>query len=183
MRRVYVQAGALDRRLFRGVARSRSPRLDAVLPRLSRAADHALLWHGTAALLAIAGGPAGRRAALRGSGAIAVGSALVNLGLKRAVHRPRPALRGVPAVRRLKTQPLTTSFPSGHAASAAAFAVGAGAELPVLLPVLAPVATAVAGSRIYVGVHYPGDVLAGAAIGAGVALGWRRLGLPPAAPR
>jgi len=112
----------------------------------------------------------GQRAVVRGLGSIAVTSAVVNLGVKRIVRRPRPSLRRVPAIRRLPVQPLTTSFPSGHAASAAAFTVGVGVEMPRVAAALAPVAAAVGYSRVYVGVHYPADVLVGAAIGSGVAL-------------
>ena len=170
-----VRAGSLDRALFARVARGRGPGLDRTLPRLSVAANHAFLWVGASAVLGVFGGSAGRRAAARGMGSVVVTSALVNLAVKRVVRRPRPGLWGVPAARRLRVQPLTTSFPSGHAASAAAFAVGAGVEAPRVGAALAPVAAAVAYSRIYVGVHYPGDVAAGAAIGAAVAALGRRV--------
>jgi undecaprenyl-diphosphatase len=63
--------------------------------------------------------------------------------------------------------PRSTSFPSGHSAAAFAFATGACDELPVLAPVLVPLAGAVAYSRVHIGVHYPSDVAAGAAIGIG----------------
>lgn len=181
-RPLFVRAGGLDRAAFARVAAARTPWLDAVLPRLSRAADHALLWHATAAVLAALGGPGGRRAAARGVGSLAVTSAIVNLGVKRLVRRPRPALRGVPRVRRLAVQPLTTSFPSGHAASAAAFCVAVGSERPRLAPLLGATAAAVAYSRIYVGVHYPADVVAGAALGAAVAALSGRVGRDSPAP-
>jgi diacylglycerol kinase family enzyme len=74
-------------------------------------------------------------------------------------------------VRRL---PTSTSFPSGHTASAAAFATAVGMELPRLRWPLAAAASAVGFSRVYTGVHYPGDVLAGAALGIGVATATRR---------
>jgi undecaprenyl-diphosphatase len=63
--------------------------------------------------------------------------------------------------------PRSTSCPSGHSASAFAFATGACAELPLLAPVLMPLAAAIAYSRVHTGVHHPSDVVAGAAIGVG----------------
>jgi diacylglycerol kinase family enzyme/membrane-associated phospholipid phosphatase len=160
----------VDCDLFDRVSASRTPALDRVLPRLSRAANHSMLWIAAAGGLVLTDRTSGRRAAVRGLGSIAVTSAVVNLGVKRIARRPRPSLRRVPAIRRLPVQPLTTSFPSGHAASAAAFTVGVGVERPRAAVALAPAAAAVAYSRVYVGVHYPADVLVGAAIGSGVAL-------------
>ena len=159
-----------DVALFRRVARSHAPVLDRTLPRLSSAANHSVLWMVVAGCLAWLGGRFGKRAAARGLGSIAITSALVSGGVKQVVRRPRPSLAGVPGARQLARQPLTTSFPSGHAASAAAFAVAAGSELPALAPALGLVAGAVAFSRVYTGVHYPADVVVGAGIGSTVAL-------------
>jgi membrane-associated phospholipid phosphatase len=164
----------LDRALFRRAARTRTPWLDRILPRLSLAANYSRIWIVIAAVLYVAGGPRGKLAALRGLASIGVNSVLVNGGVKRLVRRRRPQLRDVPARRRLSKQPLTTSFPSGHAASAAAFAVGASSEMPCVAVPLGGLAAAVAYSRIYVGVHYPLDVVVGAMLGSGVALGSRR---------
>lgn len=163
------------------MARTRTPELDWIIPMVSRAANNSKLWLGIAVPLAIFGGRRGKRAALRGVSSIAATSLLVNQGVKRVVRRPRPSLRHVPAVRRLPVQPLTTSFPSGHAASAGAFTAGVGAELPEIALVIAPLAAAVAYSRVYVGAHYPADVAVGAAIGVGMAFGTRRIW--PAEPR
>ena len=171
----------LDGRAFGWVARSRTPWLDRVLLTLTRLANQSILWLGIAAVIAAVGGRRGNRAAGRGLGAVGLTSFLVNQVIKRVVRRPRPALRGVPAVRRLKVQPLTTSFPSGHAASAAAFATGVSIEWPAVGAALVPVAAAVGYSRTYVGVHYPFDVLCGAAIGVAVAQGTRLQF--PSAPR
>jgi membrane-associated phospholipid phosphatase len=95
---------------------------------------------------------------------------LLTLAIKAGVERQRPSLT-VP-----QADPLMSaggwSFPSGHAATAFAGAVSLtylwrrGAPLFFLL------AAAIAFSRVYVGVHYPGDVLAGAALGTAVGLAW-----------
>ncbi|MBY8885392.1 phosphatase PAP2 family protein [Streptomyces sp. PTM05] len=166
--------GRLDRQAFREVARRRWPGAEQVLPRLSRSANHGVLWLGTAVGVAALSGRTGRRAALRGAGSLAVASTVVNTMAKWSVRRARPALTDVPAVRRLRRQPATTSFPSGHAASAAAFAFGVALEEPRWGVLIAPVAASVAFSRVYTGVHYPSDVLAGAAVGVAAALVVRR---------
>lgn len=158
-----------DQRLFTRVAAARVPGADPALRRLSHAANHGRLWLGTAAGIGLVGGPAGRRAALRGLGSLALASFTVNTLVKWSARRPRPLLEGVPAIRHLARQPHTTSFPSGHSASAAAFATAVALESTRYGLLVAPVAAAVAFSRVYVGVHYPGDVLAGVAIGAGAA--------------
>jgi membrane-associated phospholipid phosphatase len=160
----------LDRKLFVLVAGSSSPLLDRALPALSRAADNSKLWISIAGSLRMSCGQPGRRAAIRGLGSLAVTSAVVNLAIKPIFRRRRPSLRDVPVARRLRVQPLSTSFPSGHSASAAAFAVGASLELPAAAPALGLLAGGVACSRVYTGVHYPVDVLVGSAIGAGFAL-------------
>jgi diacylglycerol kinase family enzyme/membrane-associated phospholipid phosphatase len=169
-RRVLLPVVAFDRKLFDRVARSHTPWLDRVMTAATRAANYSRLWLVIAAALALTGRRRGQRAALRGLGSIALTSPVVNLVIKRLVRRPRPSLRRVPAARRLRSQPLTTSFPSGHAASAAAFAVGASSEMPRAAVPLGVLAGTVAYSRVYVGVHYPLDVVTGAALGAGVAL-------------
>lgn len=158
-----------DKQIFEAIAKSRGGRADRPLRALSNSANNSLLWWAIAGLLAVFGGRRGKRAAGRGVGSIALTSFTVTLGIKNVVKRPRPSIRNVPAVRRLQVAPLTTSFPSGHAASAAAFATSVMIEWPRAGVVIAPVAGAVAYSRVRVGVHYPGDVLAGAMIGAGVA--------------
>lgn len=177
---------SFDGRLFEAVAARHWPGADELLPRLSRTANHGVLWFATAAALASARTPRGRRAAVRGVASLALASATINTIGKRTVRRPRPVLDPVPAIRRLKRQPITTSFPSGHAASAAAFAAGVALESRGWGAAVAPLAAAVAVSRVYTGVHYPSDVVAGAALGVGAAYVAHRLvptrdPVPPAA--
>ncbi len=154
---------------FHRVAAVHTPALDAALPRLSGAANHGLLWWGVAAALGATRGQR-RRGAVRGLLAMGIASAVANLPAKAAVRRDRPPLHRVPLPRQLLVQPRTTSFPSGHAASAAAFAVGVAMEAPLAGAAVGVLSSAVAYSRVYVGVHYPADVIVGVAIGAGCAL-------------
>src|SRR3954453_17194368 len=165
MRRIIDRLVAVDCALFDRVAKSRTPVLDALLPKLTLAANNSIIWIVSSGLLTALGGRRGKRAALRGIGSIGLTSLLVNQVVKRLVPRPRPSLRRVPRARHLRAQPLTTSFPSGHAASAAAFATGVAAEYPMAAVPLPALAAAVGYSRTYVGVHYPLDVAVGAGIG------------------
>ncbi|MDQ1688500.1 MAG: hypothetical protein QOK42_1475 [Frankiaceae bacterium] len=158
-----------------------APGVDEGLQLVTKSADFSAIWLATAAALAATQGRAGRRAAARGLLSIAITSAVVNGPMKSVVRRPRPDNRLVPVDRIKHRTTRTTSFPSGHSASAAAFAVAASAELPAAAVPLGTMAALVAASRVRTGAHYPGDVLAGLAIGAGVALSTKRVWpVPPA---
>ena len=143
----------------------------------SRAADYSVLWAVLAGAGALAGGRRGRRAAADGLVALAFTSATVNGPLKLLFGRVRPA-----PSRRLYRSPRTSLISVG--------ALGLGLrlrdplqprELPAAGPVLFPLAATVAYSRVYLGFHYPSDVLIGGAIGtaAGMAVRpvTRKLGL------
>ena len=162
------ELGAVDRAVYSAVAATPTPSLDEPLRRLSNAANNSRLWLAIAAGLQLAGGAAGRRAATRGTVAIGVTSALVNLAVKSVSVRPRPDrdAAAVP-VRRTVRMPTSTSFPSGHAASGFAFAAAIGRDQPWLGLALRFLAAAVAYSRVHTGVHYPGDIVVGALIGEG----------------
>jgi undecaprenyl-diphosphatase len=164
------ELGAIDRAAYRAVADTPTPRLDGALRRLSTAADGSRLWLGIAVGMAVLGGGRGRRAALEGVLAIGVTSASVNLGIKPRAQRRRPA-RPEPArfLERYVPMPASTSFPSGHAASAFAFTAAVSRELPGAAVPVGLLAGAVAYSRVHTGVHYPGDVVIGSVVGLGTA--------------
>jgi len=176
----------LDQALMRRSAALPPSRLDVVVKRLSTSANHSLVWFAAAAGLATIRGR-GRRAALRGLVAVAGASFTANALAKQVFPRRRPAADLVPVARRLTRRPTSSSFPSGHAASAAAFATAVALESPTAAAFVAPIAAAVAYSRVHTGVHWPSDVACGAALGVGLGLltqRWWPLGIgePAEAP-
>jgi membrane-associated phospholipid phosphatase len=134
--------------------------------RISTAANYSRLSFAASGALAVLGGRRGRRAAVSGLASVSATSAVVNLLVKPVGRRRRPDRAGqsVPESRHVP-MPDSRSFPSGHTAAAVAFANGAGQVLPVVSLPLHLLAGLVAYSRIHTGVHYPGDVLAGALLG------------------
>ena len=177
---------AADHRLLGRVTADDRRALRQAALMLGRAADHGLLWIAVAAGLGSRRDKWTRRAALRGLAGMAIASASANVLAKRLVGRTRPGpLPGSGSARRL---PRTTSFPSGHAASAAAFATGVALEVPALAVPVGGLAAVVGASRVVSRVHYPLDVLAGFALGTAaglVTLRWwpRRPADPAAAAR
>jgi membrane-associated phospholipid phosphatase len=156
-----------DRAGYRTVARLHIPLLDEPLRLVSDFANFSKPWFLVAGGLALFGGSQGRRAALTGLAAIGATSLLVNQPMKLAGARRRPDRDGVGVPeQRWVRMPSSTSFPSGHSASAAAFGVAVGDVLPALRRPLLGAAFIVAFSRVYTGVHYPGDVIVGAGVGA-----------------
>ena len=166
LRAVVGESAAVDVAVYDAVAASRTPTLDRTMSASSRAADHSVLWFAIAGVLAAAGGRRGRLAARDGVLAIGMASATVNLGVKPLAPRRRPLRDEVAlAQERWVRMPTSTSFPSGHTASAFAFATAVGQRIPGLWIPLRGLALLVGYSRIHTGVHYPGDVVAGAMVG------------------
>ena len=154
----------LDAGLLR-LARTRGhdPRAERAVAAFSRLGEHAAIWlalgaAGTA--LDRARRPQWRRA----TGTVAIAYA-ANTAIKLVVRRPRPRLRGLPPLTGTPTQ---LSFPSAHASTSFAGA-RAFAALGVPAGPLWALAGALAASRVYLGVHYPSDIAAGALVGTLVA--------------
>ncbi len=159
----------LDAAVYVAVAHTPTPRLDGAMRRLTNAANYSRLSMASALALAVAGGHRGRRAAASGLTTVAVTSAFVNAVVKPVARRRRPVRDTHEARTRNVRMPTSASFPSGHTAAAFAFANAAGRVMPLASVPLHTLAAVVGYSRVHTGVHYPGDVIAGALIGAVIA--------------
>jgi membrane-associated phospholipid phosphatase len=134
------------------------------LARVARIVEQPPFWGGVATALAVKGGTRGQQVALRGSVCYIVAAFIANIVIKPLVYRRRPHGAGEDRI-----GPYTSSFPSGHTASDSAFVFSVAQELPLLAIPLAVAATAAHWSLIRSGKHHVSDVLAGGAIGLGVA--------------
>ena len=152
-----------------------SPALDPCMIFLGSINDYGVIWLVLLGVLAALSGKTGRWAALTGLAGLAAGLACSEV-VKSIVMQPRPFV-SLPDVRLLVSPSSSYSFPSVNATYA--FAASSGASLTARrllgrLPAwgwgLLALAIAVSYSRVYVGVHYPGDVLGGALLG--ISIGW-----------
>jgi undecaprenyl-diphosphatase len=159
-----LDARRLDEAVYEAITQTPTPSLDQSMRRLTRAADYSRLWLGCAAILGCTRGSSGRDAAVRGLASVAVSSVAANLVLKPLARRRRPDSSRLLAERRARV-PGSSSFPSGHSASAFAFATGVGSVLPCEAVPIRALAALVAYSRVHTGVHHPADAVAGALLG------------------
>jgi undecaprenyl-diphosphatase len=163
MARIDAAEYGLCRRLNRGAAFALPRRIFQIASRLG----DGFIWYALILALPLLYGAAGVRPAIVMALTGALGVALYTL-LKHLFVRERPFITHTaidPAAAPLDRY----SFPSGHTLHAVSFAWQASAHFPELGLLLLPLAALIAGSRVVLGLHYPSDVLAGAALGAALA--------------
>lgn len=158
----------MDSALFSAINGWHVPWLDVVMRGVTTLGYFPGIWF-VSAVLALGWAP-GRAAAFRMCLAVALTYWVTSGVVKPLVARERPYLT-VAGARTIETSPAhSPSFPSGHAATAVAGAI-AGARLwPAATLPLWLLATLIAYSRVYVGVHFPSDIAAGALVGAACAV-------------
>ncbi len=154
---------AEERLLVLARTRGHAPAVERAVALYSRLGEHSALW----LAIGVAGGLADRSRAgeWRRARRTVLGVYAVNTAIKFAVRRPRPQIPGLPPLQGTTTG---LSFPSAHAATSFA---GALVYRRLGLPAapLYGLAGSMAASRVYLGVHYPTDILAGALLGTALA--------------
>jgi undecaprenyl-diphosphatase len=159
----------IDKAVFLFINRSlANPVSDFLMPLITEE-DHyripiLIIW----AALILFGGRKGAMTAVLSALVLGIDDQIVNFWIKPMVGRTRPCFI-VEGMRLLIDQPNSPSYPSSHAANMAAMATLFSGRYPRWKAVFIGTAALIAYSRIAVGVHYPSDVLAGAAVGTAVA--------------
>ena len=152
---------ALDSALLQLVrARGHSPGVDRAVATFSKVGEHGAVWFAIAGAGAVLD-PRRRGAYAKAARTVAV-AWVANQAVKQTVRRRRPAVEG-----QLVGTPTQLSYPSTHACTSFAGAAALARALPA--PPLYALAVPLALSRLYLGVHYPTDSLAGAVLGHAVA--------------
>jgi undecaprenyl-diphosphatase len=157
-----------DRRLLRTLrTRGHSREMEAVMSALGTAGEWGSIW--VAIALSGAAADSGRRDRWLRAAPVAPAAVGVNYLVKLAVRRQRPKLRGLPPLARA---PTALSFPSAHATASVAAATAMARVQPRARLPLYGLAAAICLTRPYLGMHYPSDVLAGAALGLALGAAW-----------
>jgi len=152
-------ANAVDLALYRKIrALGHDPKRVALARRYSALGEHGLVWYSIGVGGALVD-PERSSRWIRATGVVAA-AYVVSTSIKLAIGRKRPAVEDLP---HLMETPTGLSFPSSHSSSSFAAARAFGCLMPK--PPLYAAATTMAFTRLYLGVHYPSDVAAGAALG------------------
>jgi undecaprenyl-diphosphatase len=160
-----------DTSLLHYVIQLRRPWLDDVMVLASALGSAGFIWWVLAIITAVF--RPYREAATRLLLAVGFTFLINEYTLKPIFDWPRP-FESIPALTVIDAKPITSAFPSGHAAMAMAGAIAGSRMLPPAAWLLWPFGVVVAISRVYVGVHWPSDVIAGAIVG--IACAWFVLG-------
>ena len=176
---VLAALGRADQAVLRFLrTHGHQPPVEAAIKAIGLAGEYASVWALTGACGAALDEPRRRQWAIAAAtGPAAVG---INFAVKVAVGRQRPLIEEHPPLARAPTK---LSFPSAHATSSLAGATALGRVEPRLRGPLYALAAAICVGRPYLGMHYPSDVLAGAALGLVLGRAVPGLGSPPAEER
>lgn len=158
------QGKSLDQRVFVALRTRCHPRaLETAVSLFSVTGNWGVFWLALALVFWISGSDQGRPMILSVP-LVVFSTLLINYAMKESLGRERP-VSDDPALKPLVGVPSSKSFPSSHAAMSFAAATIMTYIHPELWPLLYGLAFLMSWTRVYVGVHYPSDVLAGTAVG------------------